>query len=60
MLCLIVSEVQTKAYGNHFQNEKNDVTIDPICINIRKLERTEPNLMHFKWGSPVKGHSVFF
>jgi len=25
------------------------IAIDPTCINIRRLERTETNLMHFKW-----------
>jgi len=48
------------------------VAIDPTCINIgrlertgpnlihlngRWLERTEPNLIHFKWGSRVNRHS---
>ena len=31
--------------------------IDPTCINIGRLDRTEPNLLHFKWGSPVNRHS---
>jgi len=25
------------------------VAIDPTCINIGRLQCTEPNLMHFKW-----------
>ena len=30
------------------------VAIDPACINIGILERTEPNLIHLKLGSMVK------
>jgi len=32
----------------------------PTCINIGRLERTEPNLIHFKWGSRVNRHSLVY
>jgi len=35
------------------------VAIHPIGIYIGKLERTEPNLIHFKRGSRVNRHSLF-
>ena len=49
--------------------------LDPTCISIRRhertkptkcilnrrwLERTEPNVIHFKWGSRVHSHFLFF
>jgi len=34
-------------------------SIDPICINVRRLARTEPDLVLFKWGSLVNRHSHF-
>ena len=30
------------------------VAIDPTCIIIGRLERTEPNLIPFNWGNRVK------
>jgi len=30
-----------------------DVATDPTYIKIGRLERTEPNLIHFKWSSRV-------
>ena len=35
------------------------VAIDPTCYIIGRLERTEPNRIHFKWGSRVNRHSVY-
>jgi len=35
---------------------KMGVAIDPTCIHIGRLERTEPNLIRFKWGSRVNRH----
>jgi len=32
------------------------VAIDPTCINIGRLERTEPNLVHFIWGRRANSH----
>ena len=34
------------------------VAIDPICINVWRLE-TLTNLMQFKWGSRVNRHFLF-
>ena len=35
-----------------------DISIDPTWINIGRLERTEPNLMHFTRSSRVNRHSL--
>jgi len=37
--------------------DKGVVAIDPTCINIGRLERTESNIIHFKWVSQVDRHS---
>ena len=34
--------------------------IDPTCIDIGRLERTESDLIHFKRGSRVNRHSLLF
>jgi len=36
------------------------VAIDPTCIKMGRLERTELNLIHFKWRSRVNRHPLFF
>jgi len=33
---------------------KKGVAIDPTCMNIGRLESTEANLIHFKWGSRLE------
>jgi len=35
------------------------VAIDPTCINIGRLDLTEPNLVQFNSGSWVNRHSLF-
>ena len=34
------------------------VAIDPTCINMGRLERKEPNLIHFKLSGRASRHSL--
>jgi len=51
--------------SNILEEKEKGVAIDPTCINIRRLERTKPNLIHFKWAGgsvdiPQKNCNPFF
>jgi len=51
--CINISvqiELTKKKRKKEIKQKMGVAIIDPTCINIGRLERTEPNLIHFTWG----------